>query len=298
MRPTILGTAILAGLALQPAVSTAATADGFGLSVLLDGVPRPEYRSRGTVYVEAMRGRDYVLRITNPLPVRVAVALAVDGLNSIDARHTDAAHAAKWVLDPYETVEIGGWQVNGSEARRFFFTGERHSYGAQLGQTDDLGVIEAVFYREKTRPLPVHVMQVPRAEPLAGQERGADGGVAGGAPQAQSVPPAPTQGKSGSAGSAPAPEARRQSFQEQVQAAPSDEYAATGIGERTRHDVQWVDLELEKNPAARVRIRYEFRPQLVRLGVLPPLQLPSPLDRREGARGFSGRYCPDPPVDP
>ncbi len=48
----------------------------------------------------------------------------------------------------------------------------------------------------------------------------------------------------------------------------SEEYAATGIGERTQHQVEWMDIDLEDRPAAVVRIRYEFREQLVRLGVL------------------------------
>jgi hypothetical protein len=55
--------------------------------------------------------------------------------------------------------------------------------------------------------------------------------------------------------------------------------------------VELVDIELEKAPIARVKIRYEYRPQLVRLGVLPSLE--SPLDRRERAHGF-GSYCPEP----
>jgi hypothetical protein len=122
-----------------------------GLDVVVDGVRRPEYVHRGTTYVEAIRGREYALRVTNPYPYRVAVALAVDGLNTIDARHTDGWNASKWVLDPYESTEISGWQVNDSTARRFFFTGERNSYGAFLGATENLGVIEAIFYRERRR---------------------------------------------------------------------------------------------------------------------------------------------------
>ena len=42
-----------------------------------------------------------------------------------------------------------------------------------------------------------------------------------------------------------------------------------------------------------VRLRYEFRPQLVKLGLLPEWRHPTPLDRRERARGFDG-YCPEP----
>ena len=228
--------------------AAASTSGGFGLTVLVDDEPRPEYAGRGNVYVEAVRGANYLIRLTNPTPYRAAVALSVDGLNTIDARHTDPGTAAKWILEPYESTVISGWQVNDRTARSFYFTGEKNSYGAALGKTENLGVIEAVFYRERHREVSVFA---PRAE---------------------------EQKKEAAAPSA-------------AGAAPSDDYAATGMGGRTRHDVELVDIELEKTPVASVKIRYEYRPQLVRLGVLP--QLESPLDRRERARGF-GNYCPEP----
>jgi hypothetical protein len=63
------------------------------------------------------------------------------------------------------------------------------------------------------------------------------------------------------------------------------------MGDRTRHDVTRVAVDLERTPAARLRIRYEFRPQLVALGLLP--REDGRLARRERARGFDG-YCPEP----
>ena len=257
-----LGTALLlAGLgAALPA--PAATSNGFGLSVLVDGSSRPEFAARGTVYVEALRGRDYSLRIVNPFPYRVAVALSVDGLNTIDAKRTDARRARKWVLEPYGEVVLEGWQVNDREARRFTFTGERSSYGAFLGKTEDLGVVEAVFFRER-RPEPPPVAWFGQKD---SERREA-------APSASSAAPS-------------APESKK---------ALSDEYAATGMGGRTGHEVRRVDVDLETTPAATIRIRYEFRAQLVRLGVLSlPEASPRPLDRRERSTGFDGSYCPEP----
>ena len=87
--------------------------------------------------------------LRNPYAVRVAVALSVDGLNTIDARQTTAAAARKWVLEPYETVTISGWQTSQTEARRFEFTTEERSYGHALGKTANLGVISAVFFKER-----------------------------------------------------------------------------------------------------------------------------------------------------
>ena len=72
----------------------------------VDGKPLTEYPARGTTYIEALHGREYTLRLTNLIGRRIAVALAVDGLNSIDAKTTPASEASKWVLGPYETITI------------------------------------------------------------------------------------------------------------------------------------------------------------------------------------------------
>lgn len=127
----------------------------FELEVLVDGRPLSEYRSRGRTYVEAVRGAEYELRLRNSSPDRVAVALSVDGLNTIDARQTSAWNASKWVIEPYQTITVGGWQMSSERARRFYFTTERDSYASKLGQRGDFGVISAVFYRERNRPVTI-----------------------------------------------------------------------------------------------------------------------------------------------
>ena len=95
-------------------------------------------------------------------------------------------------------------------------------------------------------------------------------------PKAEAAPPA-----------APSAAGRSQSK------AAADEYAATGMGRRQDHDVQQVWLDLEDTPAASVNIRYEFRPQLVRLGIVPPPGHGDPLRRRERARGFEPGFAPE-----
>ena len=82
------------------------------LEVLVDGRPITEYAARGKTYVEAIEGREYTLRLRNHTGERVAVALSVDGLNTIDAKTTPALHARKWILGPYQTVDLSGWQDN------------------------------------------------------------------------------------------------------------------------------------------------------------------------------------------
>jgi hypothetical protein len=272
---------ILAAILLAAGAARASGPSGFGLEVLVDGVPRPELSGRGALYVEALRGHSYSLRLSNPTGSRVAVALSVDGLNTLDASRTTASAARKWVLAPYETVVIPGWQVSSAASRAFVFTGERGSYGAKLGKTDDLGVIEAIFYRER---LPWRV-EKPRfsEEERSSMNEKDDGMVAA---------PASPDRSAARDHSKPSSSSSSQPLDSSSGAKLSDEYAATGMGSRTRFGVTQVDLDLESAPSSVVRLRYEFRPQLVALGVLPREDDPSRIARRERARGFDD-FCPE-----
>ncbi len=60
--------------------------ESYSMEILIGGTPLLEYAARGTSYVEAMKGREYSVRLRNRTGERVAIALSVDGLNSIDAR--------------------------------------------------------------------------------------------------------------------------------------------------------------------------------------------------------------------
>ncbi len=240
-------------LALAVALpASAGTESAFTVEILVNGRPLAEHHARGATYVEALEGAEYSLRLANRSPHRVAVALAVDGLNTIDARTTTARDARKWVLDPWQTIVLDGWQTSTATARRFVFTTERDSYGAWLGTTDNLGVIEAVVFRERR--------VVPVTEPEARKRAAGE----------SAAPPGPP-----------------------TEAGRLSDAAATGIGDELDHRVVQVDLELEPAACARVRVRYEYRQELVRLGILPP---PDPvLTRREQATGFADdHFCPDP----
>jgi len=257
--------AAIAAIGLPLSASALVSGD-LAIELLVGGEPSREYHARGTTYVEARRGAEYSLRLSNRSGIRVAVALAVDGLNSIDAKTTSAATAAKWVLDPWETITIDGWQTSQEAARRFVFTTEPDSYGAWLGRTDNLGVIEAVVFRER-----------PLAREIAVRSKGSDEAADGAKREQQGAVTMAQSDKRSAAG------------------APSALHAATGIGRRVDHQVRRVELELEPEPSSRVRIRYEYRPQLVALGVLPADRVSDPLERREQARGFSDSgFCPDP----
>jgi hypothetical protein len=67
------------------------------------------------------------------------------------------------------------------------------------------------------------------------------------------------------------------------------------MGRRTDHVVTQVWLDLEEAPAQAIDIRYEFRPALVELGILPAVMTATPLDRRERSRGFDTGFAPELP---
>lgn len=232
------------------------------VDILVKDAPRPRYAHDGRWYVEALKGQEYAIRLGNPYPVRVAVALSVDGLNTIDARETTAADARKWVLAPHKTVTISGWQTSRTKARRFEFTTEARSYGQSIGKTANMGMISAVFFKGRVR-----IDASDRSNAFAGRRA-----------------PAPS--------SAPIEQEASDAVGTNQKAV--DEYAATGMGRPTDHAVRQVWLDLEDTPAQVANIRYEFRPQLVKLGILPPAPTTDTLQRRERARGFEPSFCPEP----
>lgn len=273
----IAGLTLVSGLALASLIAVSALpgkanecrrplpASSYSMDVLVDGNPLEVYTMGGTTYVEALKGREYAVRLTNRTGERVAVALAVDGLNSIDARHTTSRDARKWILAPWETVTLSGWQTGSGTARRFVFTSEAKSYGTWLGRTSDLGVISAAFFRESRRR--DEIAAAPSLpQPLL--ERGAESDAAAGdAPRAKALG--------------------------ETKASAKDELAATGIGREVEHRVVQVDFDAEDIPASTISMRYEYRDALVRLGVIPAGD--PALARRERARGFvEPGFAPDP----
>jgi hypothetical protein len=239
----------------------------FEMEILVDGRPLHEYVARGQSYVEAIEGKEYAVRLTNRTGRRVAVALAVDGLNSIDANATTARDAAKWIVGPHRSIVIEGWQTGPDTARRFFFTTEDRSYGAWLGATEDLGIVTAAFFRERV-PRPVPYESAKRQDSDASRSSG-------------ERPAAAPRGKVDQAASA------------EAESALSDEYAATGIGREVDHRVRRIRFDEEATPAAVFQVRYEYREALVQLGILPRHE--DPLARRERATGFDDfAFAPDP----
>jgi len=266
---TLAAALLVAGCTLAGDAPRAVDRGSYSMQVLVNGRPLEELAARGTTYVEAIEGAEYTIRLSNRTGERVAIALSVDGLNSIDAKTTDARSARKWILGPWQTLDLDGWQTSSSTARRFFFTSERESYGAWLGKTKNLGILSAAVFREKRT-----VAELER------QER--DRSDAAGAPAA----PSARQSKESAAGD---------SRTAAKTARLSDELAATGIGRELDHHVRQVSFDAEDRPAAVLDVRYEYHDALVKLGVLPRYTDEGALSRRERSSGFEEPlYAPDP----
>jgi len=111
-----------------------------------------EINRNNRMYTQASEGDGYGLVINNPLPVRVAVAVSIDGLNVIDGKRTSPDNAQKWIIEANSSLTLRGWQTSGSTLRRFVFTHTDESYANWKGNRDhapytrNLGVIGVAYF--------------------------------------------------------------------------------------------------------------------------------------------------------
>jgi hypothetical protein len=219
------------------------------LSVTVEGEPAWLYPARdatGRFYLEARRGCSYALTLENRSGERLAAVLTVDGLNVISGQR-DTGRGRMYVLDPWRRVTVQGWRSSLEEVRRFNFVDEQASYAARSGTANEkMGWIELAVYRER-RPF---VRSLPEAQPW-------------GNARDESAPSASAAGRVDR-------EAGRSAEQAAPAPAPAQAYPGTGWGERARDRAFLVQFDPESEPCERATLRYEYRPALVALGVLPP----------------------------
>ena len=243
---------------------------GFRVEIVSDneGVKAESSRD-GRPFVAASPDERYSVRLYNPLPVRVAVNLTLDGLNSISGKPSGISDGQKWVIDPYSSVTIPGWQVSGGEARRFFFTEKHGSYAKWRGDMTgkdlaaNCGVIGAAYFWNQAEldqyyaEHPIYrTSQKPKPYPY---DRYID-----------NVSPVKGTGSfsmdsSDRAGNAPAPAASGAMVDQSEMAEPraqmKKEKAGTGMGERGSHPTYEVDFRYDTgmyDVSQAVVIYYDF----------------------------------------
>ena len=224
------------------------------VSVELDGraaalYPAPD--GSGRYYIEARKGCRYSVALANRTGERVGVVLTVDGLNAISGER-ETGRGRMYVLDPWQRTSVQGWRTSLQEVRQFTFVDERASYAARSAKANEkMGWIEIAAYRERR----AFVRSAPRQELPAR--------------------PAPVESEGDPAGrsAAPANEAARDSAEAATPKRQADAqaraYPGTGWGDRAHDPVVLVSFDPESEPSECVTLRYEYRPALVALGVLP-----------------------------
>ena len=198
----------------------------------------PRCRQQGNFfYVEAVKGDRYSIEVSNKSGSRIGVVIAVDGRNIISGQKSDLKRNERmYIIGPYETNTFEGWRTGMDRTNRFYFTEQSDSYAEKVfNDASAMGTIALVVHREK----------LPEIVPYSDQPSLMNESPAGAAPSASS--------ENRSAGKA------------KLQ---KDEEAGTGFGETTYSLARVVQFEPEHAPAERIILKYEWRSELCRKGII------------------------------
>jgi hypothetical protein len=269
-------------------------ADGRLVDVQLrvDGEASPLYVGPGhddRRYFQAFAGRNYSIVLRNNTGRRVAVLLAVDGLNAVNGEITKLRpDEGMYVLGAYEQATIRGWRTSLDEVRRFVFVDERKSYAQRSGQANsDMGWIRVLSFREQTpwwQPRP-GVMENPQ---FRDDRAHAPVPVPAPVPMNEEPRAQADESKDG----APAPSAKSAVPQEQDNMARGEQegggsFPGTGWGQRQQDHVNRTQFTPDPVAVDRLIFRYEYASGLQALGILPVRGYRDRLGERDGQVGFA-----------
>jgi len=231
------------------------------------GKHMPTWTHQGRLYVAGTPGEKYSVLVTNKTGARVLTAVSVDGINVITGE-TAAPGQSGYVLDPWGSVDIGGWRKNMSEVAAFVFTALPDSYAARTDRPDNVGVIGVAVFREH-RP--------PRPRPPAIQQPAPFSGLGGRGDEARESASA-ARDSAGKPASAEAP----------MRAEPKlEEKLGTGHGEREASGARWTQFRrASESPNELLSVYYDSRANLIARGII---RVPS----RAEPNPFPG-FTPDP----
>lgn len=259
------------------------------VQIRVDGEAAPLYwaPSHGDRhYLQAFAGRNYALVLKNNSGNRVAVLLAVDGLNAVNGERTRLnSSEPMYVLGPWEQATVRGWRTSLQEIRRFVFVDERRSYAERTGQANsDMGWIRVLSFRENVPFWQQNQREWGKVKRLYGDGPGA----APQAPQAKSqesldevAPPSASSPSSPKSG-------YRSTVPEEGNMARGERdggsFPGTGWGDRREDRVRQVQFTPEHNATDRLILRYEYAAGLRALGITPTRNR---LRERDGDLGFA-----------
>jgi hypothetical protein len=251
------------------------------VQIKVDGETAPLYDAPGRFdrhYLQAFAGRSYSVVLKNNTGRRVAVLVAVDGLNVVNGEMSNLRSSEPmYVLGPWEQTTIRGWRSSLDEVRKFVFVDERRSYAQRTGQANsDMGWIRVLAFREQ---LPwwnnggqMQKFRDDAPAPQSKQEESKD-----------ATPPTAQREAPQASGKAVAPEARDNMARGDEQGFPG-----TGWGDRREDHVQRVQFKPEPVALDRIIFRYEYASGLAALGIDPSRYgWHDRLASRDGDQGFA-----------
>lgn len=107
-----------------------------------------EYYHNGNIWIEGREGNTYTIQISNNSAKRAAFIVSVDGLDVL-AGQPAGPNSRGFVLNPGESINIPGWNINNNSAAEFYFSRTRDSYVNSIGgSTANTGVIGAMVFEE------------------------------------------------------------------------------------------------------------------------------------------------------
>ena len=113
----------------------------YELSLLINGNRVSEYYHNGNMFVEGRANSTYELQVRNNSPERIMAILSVDGLGVIDGQAA-GADSPGYVIEPYQTLTVPGWKVDGDTAAKFQFGSASGSYSNRTGRgKKNVGVV-------------------------------------------------------------------------------------------------------------------------------------------------------------
>ena len=235
------------------------------------GSTLPTYSDHGRLYVAGTPGHRYSVRLSNRSGGRVLAVLSVDGVNAVSGE-TASPDQTGYVLDAWESTEIGGWRKSLDEVAQFNFTTLANSYATRTGRPANVGVIGVAVFTER---VPVWRQREEIAREAAPP-----------APASAPMDAAAQRADSMAAGAAkpmPAQQAKAQGL------ARRDERIGTGHGAREYAHVDTTTFErTSRHPAETLAIWYDSHANLVAQGIIE-----RPLARVE-PRPFPGSFVADP----
>lgn len=249
------------------------------VQVRIDDGTAPLFFKPGTRdrhYLQALEGRNYALVVRNTTGRRVAVLIAVDGLNVVNGERSSLSrHEPMYVLGPYEEAVIQGWRTSLRDVRRFVFVDEERSYAERTGQANgDMGWIRVLSFNE-VQPL-LRWRGVPEPRRGGYGDRDDEYGRNEAAPAPEMAPEAPRAKASD--------RADRQTLESEGLAG-RESNPGTGWGDRRYDPVQRTVFHPVARATDTIVLRYEYASGLRALGIFPKRS--RTWERERGQLGFA-----------